>query len=324
MSPAARRSKKFLRAKDNDNTLQKAAKSKQKSIDLTKLVVDAFFNGKRKSWLGVHDFCKSMRSKSEDSELTTDLSFFKSLAAKARVKLRKNESVADYCERIYYESDYPSIWELIKRNFNILPTLTANRQVVELQKWGRTLLMLPFWHLVLTGGWNKASLRTKARIRGKKGENIRAQLEGLQALKNYLSVFYSMRGSVGLAEILSPRRLLHGRQARTSYFLGRVNKTNMRKLKMMHDCIQQISQLVELNGGMIDQMNKDDKIDEWWFKMERLAIDEERNKRERETHWEFGPREKANLLGSLVAAAAGAAGASAAASEPPMAYAVPQ
>ena len=208
MSPAARRSKKFLRAKDNDNTLQKAAKSKQKSIDLTKLVVDAFFNGKRKSWLGVHDFCKSMRSKSEDSELTTDLSFFKSLAAKARVKLRKNESVADYCERIYYESDYPSIWELIKRNFNILPTLTANRQVVELQKWGRTLLMLPFWHLVLTGGWNKASLRTKARIRGKKGENIRAQLEGLQALKNYLSVFYSMRGSVGLAEILNPRALL--------------------------------------------------------------------------------------------------------------------
>ena len=54
--------------------------------------------------------------------------------------------------------------------------------MVELQKWGRTLLMLPFWHLVLTGGWNKASLRTKARIRGKKGENIRAQLEALQAL----------------------------------------------------------------------------------------------------------------------------------------------
>ena len=69
----------------------------------------------------------------------------------------------------------------------------------------------------------------------------------------------------------------------------------MRKLKMMHDCIQQISQLVELNGGMIDQMNKDDKIDLWWFKMEekkrekeklqiqrrRLAIDEQRNSREK-------------------------------------------
>ena len=98
---------------------------------------------------------------------------------------------------------------------------------------------------------------------------------------------------------------------------------------MMHDCIQQISQLVELNGGMIDQMNKDDKIDEWWFKMERLSIDEERNKRERETHWEFGPREKANMLFAAAAAVAGAgagAGASAAASEPPMAYArfVPQ
>ena len=286
----------------SETPLQKVSKGNK--VHLTDLIVQAFYGGERDKWLGLHTFCASgvrthsTNRKKNPMALTTDLSFFKALAQSTNNEIRKNESAADFCERIYYASDYPSFWEIVARNFKVLPTLTANRQVGELQKWGRTLLMMPFWHVVLTRSWNKSSLETKSFLRGKNGDNIRAQLEGLQVLKNYLGVFYALQGSVGLTEILNPRGLLPttlgGRKARTSYFLGNVNQPNMKKLKLMKDCIDQISQLVELNGGMIDQMNQDKDIDLFWFKIveqkrkdaelaikrRQLAIDEMRNNRE--------------------------------------------
>ena len=274
------------------NTGLTAAVQKDK-VNLTKLVVDAFFGSNRQLWLGISDFCLKLakpKSKKYPLALTRNLSFFRELASKTKsAPMKPEETARDYCQRVVYHADYPTMWELLTKNLRLIPTLTANQQVKQLEKQGRILLMLPFWHMVLTQSWNDASPQQKVEIRGENGQNIELQLEALQTLKNNLHVFYSLRGSVGLAEYLSPRALLPvsigGRKARTSYFLGRVSKQNMKLLESMLACVSQISMLVEFNGGMISQLKTDKDVAYWHFKVDEQKRENEKLKIKRRELW---------------------------------------
>jgi hypothetical protein len=302
LKPAARKEKAKPKAQKKATPKTKAtpkvdsgltAAVQHGKVNLTKLVVDAFFGSNRQLWLGISDFCLKLskpKSKKYPLAITRNLSFFRELALKTKsAPMKPEETARDYCQRVVYHADYPTMWELLTKNLRLIPTLTANQQVKQLQKQGRILLMLPFWHMVLTQSWNDASPKQKVEIRGKNGQNIELQLEALQTLKNNLHVFYSLRGSVGLAEYLSPRVLLPafvgGRKARTSYFLGRVSKQNMKVLESMLACVTQISMLVEFNGGMISQLKTDKDVAYWYFKVDEQKRENEKLQIKRRELW---------------------------------------